>query len=379
MDAARKCFLRESGSRCNDLEEADPVTVRVPDKLDEALSPTWLSAALQLRFPGIEVRHVTPGPVVDRISTNARFTVEYAGAPADSPSSSLCVKGYFNEIGWAASHVGEPEASFYRDLVGSVGVRTLRSVYADVDPESHHGVVITEDVVADGGVFLDGRSVYTPDQTASSLRQLAQLHASTWMQPRWSATPWLEPRLNRALQVWGEPETVSKIGTNLHGPNGRGVPVELRDPQRLVDVYRTMVAALAGAESRSPWCVIHGDTHLGNLFLDEAAQPCLLDWQLVQRGMWYIDVGYHIASTLTVEDRRESERELLQQYLACLAELGVEPPPWDEAWRYISRGIVHGLYLWSITTQVEAGLIEILLGRMAAAAADHNALAAACG
>ena len=113
--------------------------------------------------------------------------------------------------------------------------------------------------------------------------------------------------------------------------------------------------------------------------LDEAAQPCLLDWQLVQRGMWYIDVGYHIASTLTVEDRRESERELLQQYLACLAELGVEPPPWDEAWRYISRGIVHGLYLWSITTQVEAGLIEILLGRMAAAAADHNALEAACG
>ena len=277
MDAARKCFLRESGSRCNDLEEADPVTVRVPDKLDEALSPTWLSAALQLRFPGIEVRHVTPGPVVDRISTNARFTVEYAGAPADSPPSSLCVKGYFNEIGWAARHVGEPEASFYRDLVGSVGVRTLRSVYADVDPESHHGVVITEDVVATAA-YSSTVEAFTLRTTASSLRQLAQLHASTWMQPRWSATPWLEPRLNRALQVWGEPETVSKFGTNLHGPNGRGVPVELRDPQRLVDVYRTMVAALAGAESRSPWCVIHGDTHLGNLFLDEAAQPCLLDW-----------------------------------------------------------------------------------------------------
>ena len=52
--------------------------------------------------------------------------------------------------------------------------------------------------------------------------------------------------------------TVAKIDGNLNGANGRGVPVELRDAQRLVDVYQTMVAALAEAESTSPWCVIHG-------------------------------------------------------------------------------------------------------------------------
>ena len=59
------------------------------------------------------------------------------------------------------------------------------------------------------------------------------------------------------------------------------------------------------------------DLHLGNLFLNAAGLPCLLDWQLVQRGMWYVDVGYHIASTLTVEDRRASEHELLRHYLRC--------------------------------------------------------------
>ena len=198
------------------------------------------------------------------------------------------------------------------------------------------------------------------------------------MQPRWATTPWLKSRLNRALEIWGEPATVAKIGANLTGPNGRGVPVELRDPQRLVDVYRATAAALSAAESTSPWCVIHGDPHLGNLFLDADGLPCLLDWQLVQRGMWYVDVGYHIASTLTVEDRRTSERDLLRHYLECLAELGVEPPPRDAAWRALSRGIVHGFYLWSITTQVEPGLIEILLRRLATAAADHDALTHAC-
>jgi hypothetical protein len=352
------------------------VTVPIPDNLDEALSPQWLSAALQLRFPGLEVQRVTPGPVVARISTNARFTIEYSGAHAGGPASALCIKGYFNELGWAARHIGEPEAFFYRDLAAPAGVRTLSSVYADVDSGSRHGVIITEDIVAQGGEFLDGRSAYTPEQTALSLSDLARLHAATWMQPRWATTPWLEARLNRAMEVWGEPATVAKLDANLTGPNGRGVPVGLRDAQRLVDVYRAVVMALA--ESTSSWCVIHGDPHLGNLFLDAAGSPCLLDWQLVQRGMWYVDVGYHIASTLAVEDRRTSERELLRHYLACLAELGVERPAWSTAWRALSRGIVHGFYLWGITTQVEAGLIEILLHRMGTAAADHDAFANAC-
>lgn len=352
------------------------MTVPVPERLDEALSPQWLTAALRLRFPGIEVLRVTPGPVVDRISTNARFTVDYSDASVDAPAPALCVKGYFNEFGWLARHVGEPEAFFYRDLSPSSGVRTLSSVYADVDSQTRHGVVITEDVVAQGGVFLDGRSTYTPEQVASSLSELARLHAVTWMHPQWSATPWLGSRLNRAMEVWGEAATVAKIDANLNGPNGRGVPVELRDARRLVDVYRGMATALAAA---TPWCVIHGDPHLGNLFLDATGRPCLLDWQLVQRGMWYVDVGYHIASTLTVEDRRTSERELLRHYLTRLAELGAEPPPWDEAWRALGRGIVHGFYLWSITTQVEPGLIEILLHRMGTAASDHEALAHAGG
>ena len=146
------------------------MTVAVPNTLEEALSPEWLTAALGLRFPGIKVHSVTPGPVVDRISTNARFAIEYSGVSA-GPSRSLCVKGYFNEFGWMARQVGEPEAYFYRDLAAPAGVRTLSSVYADIDPETRHGVVITEDVIAADGVFLDGRSTYTPEQTAAQFER----------------------------------------------------------------------------------------------------------------------------------------------------------------------------------------------------------------
>ncbi len=351
-------------------------TAPVPDSLEEALSPRWLTAALQPRFPGIDVRAVVPGPIVDRISTNARFTIECAGGVPDGLSPALCVKGYFNEIGRTARYVGAPEAYFYRNIAATNGVRTLRCVYADIDPETQHGVVITEDVVSQGGTFLDGNSPYTPDQTAQTLAELARLHAATWTEPRYLDVTWLGPRLGRVLEVWGVPTTIATIARNFEGPNGQGAPPEVRDAARLVEAYRRLIAASGAEMAATPWCVIHGDAHVGNVFLDAAQVPSMLDWQLVQRGNWALDVGYHLASTLTVEERRHTERDLLRHYLDCLAAHGITPPAWDEAWRAIALGMVHGFFLWGITTKVQPDVIATLLHRIGTAVADHDALSA---
>ena len=90
--------------------------VAVPDSLELALSPLWLTEALGQRFRDITVRAVTPGPVIDRISTNARFVIDFVGDAPDGLSAALCVKGYFNDIGRAARQIGAPEAYFYRHL-----------------------------------------------------------------------------------------------------------------------------------------------------------------------------------------------------------------------------------------------------------------------
>jgi hypothetical protein len=334
-------------------------TVPVPDSLEQALSADWLTAAL-----GVDVVDVTPGPVVDRISTNARFSIQQA----DGRAQDLCVKGYFNDIGRAARYIGAPEAYFYRDLAAATGVRTLRSVYADVDPVTQHGVIITDDIVAQGGSFLDANTPYTPDQTAQTLTEFARLHATTWEAARWADAPWLEPRLGRVLEVWGEQDTLDIIDRNLNGPNGERTPPEVRDAIGLIDAYRGVIAiATVG-----PWCVIHGDAHVGNVFLDGAGTPSLVDWQLVQRGAWYLDVGYHIASTLPVEERRGNERDLLRHYLDALASHGVTPPSWEEAWPAIAFGMLHGFFLWGITKKVHPAIIETLLHRLGTAVADHR-------
>jgi len=344
-----------------------PTRPIVPETLEEVLSPSWLTAALATAFPGIEVRDVAPGPVVSRISTNARFTIHCAGALPDGLSPHLCVKGYFTELGRSARQAGVREALFYRDLAARTGMRTLRSVYSDVDETTKASAVITEDVVAQGATFLDSLSEYTPDQTAQSLEELAKLHAAMWMDPSSGRAPWLTPWLTNIAQGRG----VADIRSNFEGPIGSRVPEPVRDAQRLFDAYRAVAAEAAKA---TPWSVIHGDTHVANLFLDREGRPSFVDWQLVQRGPWYLDVGYHIASTLTVDDRRRTERDLVRHYLDRLAAGGVDVPDEDEVWWGVRRGLVHGFYLWGITLKVDPPITTALLERLGAAVDDHDAL-----
>ncbi len=340
--------------------------VHVPDSLAELLTVEWLTTALGRRFPGIKVTEVTPGPVMTRISTNAFFRIDCdGGRPAGLPAD-LCAKGYFSDTGTAAYRsAGESEAHFYRDLVAAVGVRTLPSVYADVDPESRHGVVITEDITASGATFVDPMQAKSPCDVAVSLEQYAGLHTRTWNDPRVGTADWLAPRIAST----GGVRSVSEIQDQFDGPIGEGVPKEASQAEKLVEAYRSLPAITGAAPS---WCLLHGDAHIGNLFSDAGGRPGLLDWQLVQRGPWYVDVGYHIASSLSVEDRRTSERDLLQQYLDRLASEGVEVPGWDDVWLGFCCGVVYGMFLWSITQKVRPEITTALLGRLGTAATDHN-------
>ena len=345
-----------------------PSRVAVPDTLEEVLTPAWLSMALGRQFPGIEVTRVDPGPVVSRVSTNARFHVECRdGVPPGLPQD-LCVKGYFADCSDSAATsrtAGIPEAMFYRHLARTSGVRTLACFFADVDPDTQHGIVITGDVAAKGATFLDALSPYGTDQVAESLEQYAILHGRTWGWGR-SAKPWLAPRLRATMRARGLPE----ISGNFDGPIGARVPVELRDAECLWAAVSRLAERLETAEPR---CLLHGDAHVGNLYLDAARRPNLVDWQLVQSGPWYLDVGYHIGCTLNPEERRRAEADLLAHYLDRLGFETADPPSWDEARRNIALGLVYGFFLWAITLKVAPPITTAMLERLGCAVADHEA------
>ena len=346
----------------------------VPDTLGEVLDPAWLTQALGQQFPGVEVTAVRRGPVVSRVSTNARFGIECAeplppGLPAD-----LCVKGYFadwSDMAAASRTAGVPEALFYRRLARATGVRTLQCVYADVDPDTQHGVVITGDVAAQGATFLDALSPYTADQVAQSLEQYAVLHGRTWGGDR-PDEPWLAPRLEATMRARG----LAEITGNFEGAIGSRVPEEVRDPERLLGAVGRLAERVGTAEPR---CLLHGDAHVGNLFIDAAGRPCLVDWQLVQRGPWYLDVGYHLGCTMRTEERRGVESDLLRHYLERLRVEAGDAPSWDDARRQVSLGLVYGFFLWAITLKVAPPITTAMLERLGSAVADHDAFDVAVG
>jgi hypothetical protein len=337
-------------------------SISVPETLGELLTPEWLNGALSTRFPGVNVTDVTPGPIVERVSTNARFKI--AGDIPDGLPPALCAKGYFSEAGRVSAAASVPEVSFYRDLAHPVGVRTLNSVWADIDPATSHGVVITEDAVEAGATFCSALDFCSVERVADQLGEFAKLHAYTWEQPDFvAANPRAATRLGFILNVRG----VKEISANFDGPNGDGIPAGTRDAQALVDAYQRISSRAPGAG----WTVAHGDAHVGNTFVDRDGRGCLVDWQVIQFAPWGLDVGYHIASALEPDVRAANERDLLQHYLDALGSAGVtNVPSWDVAWDEYRMGLVHGFFLWGITVYVRPEVIAQLLRRLGTAAEE---------
>jgi hypothetical protein len=144
-----------------------------------------------------------------------------------------------------------------------------------------------------------------------------------------------------------------------------GLDGELRDAGNLLE-------AVKKTSAHEITCVIHGDTHSGNSYLDARGAACWLNWQVVQRGNWATDVAYHIATVLDVEDRRDHEAGLLRHYLLQMEKLGAPVPSWEEAWALYASSFAWGYFLWVITRISSRAVVLVHIPRLAAALADHD-------
>jgi aminoglycoside phosphotransferase (APT) family kinase protein len=86
---------------------------------------------------------------------------------------------------------------------------------------------------------------------------------------------------------------------------------------RLLRSYRRWAPLL----DLGPQSVLHGDPHPGNLYL-LGDRVGLLDWQAVRRGSGLRDASYLIVLGLDIDDRRRSERDLVDHYRSELERAG---------------------------------------------------------
>ena len=332
----------------------------IPTTLEAVLDHEWLGEALDDVASDERIVAVEQTDTSKTLAQKVRFRATVESSDGRRRIRSYCVKAHLD---------GSPgndlfsEARFYRELGPLLSVRSPAAYFTAVDEDTAQAMIIMDDVVDMGGRFLSAHSPYSLDTTRDSLSQLALLHASTWDCGRTSQMEWLSPRIR--------PMTDFFSGELLQGllDDGRGseIAVELRDADVLVEAVRRTA-------DHEITCVIHGDTHSGNVYFDSHGRANWLDWQVVQHGNWATDISYHLASVLDIETRRAHEAELLTHYLHELESHGTKAPEWDEAWEQYTLSFSYGYFLWAITRISSRAVVLIHIPRLAAALTDHDTL-----
>ena len=294
-----------------------PVSALPVDVSD--LTPAWLSGVL-----GVEVVDVA---VLDHASgTNQRVRIGLTYATTSAGPASLFVKvaaqdpAHREMIG--ASRMGEREAQFYADVAPSLDLRVPRSYYAASADDGSFALLL-EDLAAGGCAFSDGEWGVTADAAAGALEELARFHAR-FEDPavRSAVAPWLAapqpPRSDWAVELMRT--VLDEHGDALTPAYVAAGGLYVEHHARFDELWHT-----------GPQTYVHGDTHIGNVFLD-GDRVGFVDWGLSRVSTPLRDVSYFLTMTVDPQERQASERELLRLYLDALRAAGGADIGFDEAW-----------------------------------------------
>jgi hypothetical protein len=301
----------------------------IPSDVDQ-LTAEWFSEVLQ--------RDVAEASVVDRSTgTTGRALVALQGE-AGLPETVFVKLPPFDASQRefvAGTGMGPAEARFYRDLAGEVAVRVPRVWYAATD--DHDYVMVLEDLTASGCRFPTAHDADIEARARDITEQLALLHAPYWESPRFESGGDLEWLTARGQRGGGGrffiKKAVEEIGGQMDAEFHRVAELYLARTTEIVELLREGAPTL-----------VHGDSHLGNLFVDVAAgdRTGFLDWAVVCRGPGIRDLSYVMCNSVPSEVREPIERELVERYCALLAQAGVAVDA-DETW---DRYRIHAVYSW---------------------------------
>lgn len=336
-------------------EAARSISAEVPQTVEVALSPEWLSGVF-----GRSVRSVETVEVIRTVATKVRFRVRFA----DGDEDAYCLKGLL-DVDEATARGGPTcvlEANFYDRLAPLLACTVPDCIATVIDRENQQAITLMRDVIVQGGVFCSALDSFTPDDAVASLAQIARLHARSDLLRQFD---WIRPRLSQLAEMtYITPAVLQEL---LDGPRGDGLPSSIRSASRLGAALK----ALAARDVDRPQFLVHGDAHAGNVFRWNGGMG-LIDWQLLQRGGWALDVAYHINAVLPPDLAASEERRLLREYLAMMRGHGLPMPDEAEAWLQYREAAIYGFYLWSITRRVDPPVIVAFVDRLGKAALRHE-------
>jgi hypothetical protein len=334
------------------------------------LTPEWMSAALGSGPIGsLRVEKIGTG----QMSESHRVAIGYAAGARRGPAS-VVVKTASEDERSRATGVGlgiyEREVRFYDELAPRIGGPLAGCHLAVIDSDGSFTIVLEDLAPAAQGDQIAG---CTPAQALLAIDSLARLHAPVFADPVLGATPWLNQGdvLTQAL-------VAQLLEAFLERYEGRVAPEH-------VEVCKRFVASLDGwvAQREPPLGLVHGDYRLDNMLFGAGEAPrafAVVDWQTVGWGAVMTDASYFIGGSLSLEDRRRHERDLLRAYHDALRQHGVRGFGWEECWEGYRRQAFLGVLMTvapaMLVQRTERGdeMFLVTLARYAQQVLDLDAL-----
>ena len=331
------------------------LTIPVPVTLDEALAPEFLSKALGRAVASVEVVEL-----LKTVATKVRFAVTFA----DGSKDSYCLKGLLDvdEMTKLGGSTCVLEGDYYLKLAPQLNVQVPEAVTVVTDRQTQQSVLIMKDLIVAGGKFCSALDPFTADQAVESLQQIANLHAGSHLL---KGAEWIRPRAAELARM--QYMTAEVLQNLLDDPRGDNLSPAVRSGARLIEGMK----ALADVSEGRPQFLVHGDAHAGNIFRTGSGAG-LIDWQVLQRGTWAIDVAYHLCAVLPVALAELEERRLLGLYLDMARGLGLTLPDEEQAWRQYREAVVYGYYMWGITRRVDPPIRIQFTDRLGRAVMRHG-------
>ncbi|MEM9037543.1 MAG: phosphotransferase [Actinomycetota bacterium] len=344
------------------------------DEVDDVLLAELLGEALGGgRLRGFTAERIGEG--VGMMGSLHRVRLDVEGGDGSAPSSvivKLAGDDAFGRQNAAMFGWFQREVHFY-SAIADGSVRTPACHAARHDAGTDDFVLVLEDL---GHLrTVDQIAGCSIEDARTVMRALARFGAAFWEDTeRVDGVPhaWDSPNPEGFAFVMGE----------------CGPQFEQRFPGRLPPELSAAIAEMPAAvmdlftpPPELPHTLMHNDFRLDNLlFDDEHDEVAILDWQLLTKGAAGGDVAYFLSQSMSVEDRRTHERELVGLYHSTLAELGAEVDP-DVLWDAYRRGV---LVVSSIpisagvgldpTNERGATLLDVMLDRSVAAIVDLDAV-----
>ncbi len=288
------------------------------------LTVDWLQSALADQLGDAKLSGCNPniiGVGEGFMGQLARVGLEYEGDAGKAPSSIIAkfaaTKQETRDMA-GDQNLYQREIGFYRDIGTDVGVPIADCYYLEYREETNQFVLLLEDLAP--GEPSD-QVIGTDKETSRQvIENFAKLHAQWWNSDRLEQYDWAQwiiksMPMEQALAMFQESvKQVEETGKFDAYP----------EMKRLM--YLLPPLFKFDPAPPYPFTLTHGDLRSDNIIKPsaEGGRFAIIDWQLSGIGDPVNDIARWMTQSISIEDRKETEQELLKLYHDRLVEYGVK-------------------------------------------------------